>query len=278
MNIYERIAEIIQTHQKAVLVTAVEKKGQGPAEAGFKMLVMEDGKTYGTVGGGKLELTATEQAKTLFKTKKPIHQKYLLNDGEVLDNAQTLSMVCGGTVTLYYEYIGSPLNVYIFGAGHVGQALMHVLEPLNYHVTVIDEREDVLAAFKGGTRKVHKPYAQFVLEETLSEDSYIVICTPSHAYDYEVLNAIFNQNIQPKYMGMLCSPKKLNAYLTDLYKDFPTIDLQSFYSPIGLDLGGGSPGEIAISIAAEILMIHHGKAPVYSMRESRQGKYQYWTK
>ena len=277
MTIYERINSCLKNNIPAVLVVAVEKQGKGPVEVGMKMLVTENGEAFGTVGGGRLEFHAQGKCQEILKTKTPLHERYLLNEGKVFENAKTLPMVCGGVVTLYYEYIGSPVNVYIFGAGHVGQALMNTLKPLNYHVTVIDDREAIIEQFQGATRKVHMPFVEFVEKEGIKEDSYVVICTPSHTHDYDALNKIIENDYKPKYMGMLCSPKKLEEYLDGVYERFgKEINLKNFFAPIGLDLGGGSPEEIAISIASEILALHHGKKDIKSMRERRQGRYLYW--
>ncbi|MGM0436576.1 MAG: XdhC family protein, partial [Bacillota bacterium] len=80
------------------------------------------------------------------------------------------------------------------------------------------------------------------------------------------------------YMGMLCSPEKLNEYLEATYETYgKDVNLSHFYAPIGLDTGGGSPEEIAVSIAAEMLSIIHGKKGHKHMRESMHGRYRYWT-
>ena len=277
MDIFERVNYCLQHNIPAVLITAVEKQGEGPVEVGKKLLLTSKGEAYGTVGGGKLEFHAREKCQEIFKTRKPLLEKYLLNDGQIIEGAKTLSMVCGGVVTLYYEYIGSPVTLYIFGAGHVGQALMNTIKPLNYHVTVIDDRKPVIDQFQNATRKVHMPFADFIDKEGLEEGSFVVVCTPSHEHDYHVINKVIEKDLKPKYMGMLCSPKKLNEYLESVYETVgKDIDLKHFYSPIGLDLGGGSPEEIAISIASEILMCHHQKPTINHMRETRHGRYRYW--
>ena len=277
MEIYEKVVECKQKNIGAVLVTAVQKQGEGPVEVGKKMLVTDQGKAYGTVGGGALEYHARELCKEILKTRKHRHERYVLNDGKVIPNAKTLPMICGGVVTLYYEYIGADNAVYIFGAGHVGQALVNTLRPLNFHLTVIDERKHVIDQFSGADRLVHKPFAQFIDEEGILENSFVVVCTPSHKYDYHVINKVFELKLKPQYMGMLCSAEKIKDYLKQTYETFgKDIDLSHFYSPIGLALGGGSPEAIAISIAAEILAKHHGKASIKHMRETEHGHDHYW--
>jgi len=260
-----------------VLITAIQKEGEGPVEVGKKLLVVETGEFFGTVGGGALEHYAIDKAKKLLKTRSHLTEKYLLDQGKVIPETKTLPMVCGGVVTLFYEFVGVKNFVYIFGAGHVGQALAHVLKPLNFHMTVIDERKEIIDAFKGGDSINHQLFADFIEEKGIKENSFVVVCTPSHTYDYHVINKIIELNLKPKYIGMLCSVDKLKMYLDETYKKFgKDINLSHFYSPIGLDLGGGSPEDIAISIAAEILAIHFGKKNQRHMRETIDDNHRYW--
>ncbi len=110
------------------------------------------------------------------------------------------------------------------------------------------------------------------------EDSFVIVCTPSHKHDYNVINKVIEKKIKLQYIGMLCSPEKLNDYLGKTYDTFgKDVDLSNFYSPIGLDLGGGSPEEIAISISSEILAVSHSKEGHLHMREAlNDGKHSYW--
>ena len=277
-KVFDTMMRFKNNGESCILVTVVDKKGDGPVEIGKKMVVSETGEAFGTVGGGQIEYVARENCKLLLKKRESMIKKYSLTGGEMVEGTETLSMICGGIVTLFYEFIGVKNNIYIFGAGHVGQALTNVLNKMNYHITVIDEREAVYNAFTGANVKVHKSFVDFIVEDGIKEDSMIVVCTPSHKHDYNVINKVIELNINPKYMGMLCSPEKLMDYLDTTYKQFgKDINLKKFYSPIGLDTGGGSPEEIAISIAAEILAVGYNKKGHKHMREMiKNDKYRYW--
>jgi xanthine dehydrogenase accessory factor len=274
--IYEKLVEYKQQGIDMVLVTAVKKEGEGPVEVGKKMLVTQSD-FLGTVGGGALEHYAQKVALSCLKTRKHLTETYYLNQGQIIENAKTLPMICGGVVTLFYEFIGVKNYVYIFGGGHVGQALVHVLKPLNFHLTVIDERETIAKQFIGADLVVHQGFAQYIEQNSIKDNSFVVICTPSHKYDYNVVNKILELKLKPQYMGMLCSLEKLRDYLQKTYETFGRdIDLSNFYSPIGLDLGGGTPEDIAVSIASEILAIHNGKKDLKHLRESIDDQNRYW--
>ncbi len=276
-SIYERIHEYQLKGINAMLVTVVSKQGEGPVEVGKKMLVSETGEAFGTVGGGALEYYAREKVKTLLNTQSHYHERYVLNEDKVIPNATTLPMVCGGVVTLFYEYIGSGKPIYIFGAGHVSQALVTILKTLPFHITVIDERTPVIEAFKGADVLVNQGFAPYIKAHGLRPKSMVVVCTPSHKHDYHVINTILEKNIDVDYIGMLCSKEKIKDYLEKTYKTFgKDVNLNHFYSPIGLDLGGGSPEEIAISITAELLAILHDKKGHKHMRNTHEHNHRYW--
>lgn len=276
-SLFEKIYHTRQQGQDMVLVTAIEKEGEGPVEVGKKMLVYEDGTSFGTVGGGALELFAQKKAQELFKTRRPVTEKYVLEQGKVVENAKTLPMICGGSVTFFYDFIGVKNHVHLFGAGHVGQALANVLKPLNFHITVIDDRPVILEAFTHADHKVLGPFIEHIDKGGVKPGHYVVVCTPSHRYDYHVLNRLLESKIDVGYMGMLCSPSKLKDYLAKTRDTFgQDINLSGFYSPIGLDIGGGSPEEIAISIAAELLAVHHGRTTIRHMRELLDADDRYW--
>ena len=264
VDIYSKIHEYNKLGFDLVLVTVTEKSGMGPADVGKKMLVVESGEAFGTVGGGAIEFYAREKCKDVIKERKSFSEKYVLCDREVyVDNEEVvLPMACGGKVTLFYEFVGPKQYVYIFGAGHCGAALARTLKPLGFHVTIIDERKVVIDALDDSADvKVISGFVDYIEKYGLRDNAYIVVCTPSHQNDYHVLNKILEKKYKPAYFGMLCSKKKIADYLERAYQEYgKDIDLSNFYSPIGLNIGGNSPEEIAISISGEMLSVYYGKS------------------
>lgn len=258
-SIYEELIHMKENGEACVMVTVVEMTGSTPVTVGKKMLVGESGTAMGTVGGGALEYLAKQRCKELIGKRESKLEKYILNEGKIQEEGTTvLPMACGGRVTLFYEYIGAS-KVYIFGAGHVGQALTNLLYKMNFYITVIDDRKEIYETIQNAHRKVEVSYVDFIEKEKLSENSFIVVCTPSHNNDFNVLNKVLELDLKPKYIGMLCSQVKLKAFLKKINEKHGKVDLSNMYSPIGLDIGGCSPEEIAVSIAAEILAISYDK-------------------
>ena len=245
----------------------------GPADVGKKMLVTEGNMAFGTVGGGAIEYYAREKCKEVLKNRQSFSEKYVLIDREIHvdDGSIVLPMACGGRATLFYEFLGPKQYVYIFGAGHCGAALARVLKPLGFFTTIIDERDYVINALDDSADvKVNEGFVEYIEKHGIPDDRYIVVCTPSHTNDYNVLNKILELKIKPRYFGMLCSKKKIADYLAKSYEAHgKDIDLSNFYSPIGLQTGGDSPEEVAISIAGEILSVFYGKEDINShMRDN----------
>ena len=268
VDIYQKLQEVREKGLDAVIVTVTEKEGMGPADVGKKMLVIEGNVAFGTVGGGAIEYYAREKCKEVLLSRQSFTERYILNDREVqvVNDDVVIPMACGGKVTLFYEFIGPKQYVYIFGAGHCGAALARVLKPLGFFTTIIDERDYVINALDDSADvKVNEGFVEYIEKHGLPDNRYIVVCTPSHTNDYNVLNKILELKIKPKYFGMLCSKKKIKDYLEKAYEVYGRdIDLSNFYSPIGLQTGGDSPEEVAISIAGEILSVYYGKEDINS--------------
>ncbi len=278
--LHQRLVEYEQAGKDAVLITAVDKRGEGPVKIGIKLLVGEDGELIGTVGGGALEHHAIEEARRILKTRENKMETYLLNEDAVtVERAKekSLPMVCGGKVTLFYEFIGAMSRVYLYGAGHVSRALGRVLKTMPFHLSVIDDREAILEDYPYADEKHALAFAEHIEREGIREGSFVVVCTPNHKQDYHVINKILELDLAPRYIGLLCSPTKLKDYLKKTYETFgEDVDLTNLYAPVGLDTGGGSPEEIAISVAAEMLAIHYDKPGHRHLRETLDDPYRYW--
>src|SRR5215203_3677126 len=134
---YQKLQELLDTGTPFVAVTLVESVASTPVDAGSKMLVTAEGRAHGTVGGGRLEARAIEQARSLLQPNAP---KTLL----VHWNLQTdIHMTCGGAVTLFFDaHHARAWDIVIFGAGHIAQALVPTLLNLDCRLTCLDTRAD----------------------------------------------------------------------------------------------------------------------------------------
>jgi xanthine dehydrogenase accessory factor len=266
-EIYREITEITSSGGSCVLVTVAESEGCGPMTVGKKMLVREDGTHTGTVGGGALEHEAIETALNSMENRQSRLVAYFLNEGETREGFKTIPMICGGTARLFYEYLSGGDRVYIFGGGHVGRALARQLDLVGFYSLLIEDRDDIFSEITEGKQRIHQDFYSYAKDAPIGEHSYVVICTPSHENDFDVVRALADRKIQPRYLGMLASPAKKADFLSRMKEEYGNdVDLSYIFSPVGLDIGGNSPAEIALSVAAEMLSIKYGKPAANHMR------------
>jgi len=249
METLRRTASLFASGADVVLVTVVATAGSVPPRAGFRMVVTAGG-SEGTVGGGALESEAILMARAL-----------LAGGGEArlerIDVA-TIGMACGGEVTLFLEPVRAAPRLWIFGGGHIGKALAPMAAAAGFNVTVADNRPEFAdkARFPEAARTICAPYDESV--KMVPEGAFVAILTHGHAHDEEVLNAMVRMEPRLPYVGMVGSSRKIAKALSEIRAKGvdPGPDV---YAPIGLDLGGDTPGEIALAIAAQILGVKSRK-------------------
>ncbi len=224
----------------------VDTKGSSPRKAGSKMIVLEDGSGIGTIGGGSLELKVIEDARKVIIQNQPQKFNYDLEDD--------LSMHCGGTAEVYIEPIVPQLKLFIFGAGHIGKALIKYTSDFGFRVTLIDHREELMEKFKpSGIELICEDYLSAIQKLNFDKDTYIVIVTPKHAFDEEVLAAC--AKLPFAYLGMIGSKTKVILARKRLLeeKNLTQQELDNVDMPIGIKFNAQTPEEIAISIVAKLI-------------------------
>ncbi|MBL1211858.1 MAG: XdhC family protein [Ignavibacteriae bacterium] len=262
MNIFEKIVELQKNNTAFVLVTIVNAKGSVPGKVGFKMIVTASGETYGTVGGGAIEQTAIKQSKELSSSGENMMKEYLLSEKVPKSGKEetVIEMMCEGKVWVYYEVFGQKPTLYIFGGGHVGQALLYQLKYLGYKIILIDDRENIseLPNSKIADEIIITDYDKYASEFQPIPNCFYVVLTHGHKHDYSVLKKLIERKIETKYIGVIASKSKaagLKKQIAEKYNDVP--DFSHVYSPIGLGIGGSTAEEIALAIAAEIQQIRY---------------------
>lgn len=245
--------EELRTEGKPVaVVTVTQCSGSTPRETGAKMLVLPNGEFFGTIGGGHLEQLAIEDAKKSFVNKISQVIKYPLG-------AKT-GQCCGGVVELLFEVINSGPRLYLFGAGHVGQAVCRTLIGTPFVVHVIDERAEWIES-PALPKEVIRHHAQWdeVLAEADwdSQNNYAAVMTHRHDMDQDIIAALIKR--PTRYIGLIGSRAKWERFKQRLTaRGVLASDLEKVRCPIGIALGGGkAPQEIAVSVAAELIRIHY---------------------
>ena len=159
-----------------------------------------------------------------------------------------------GESVIYTEPIVRAGTVYIFGGGHVGQALVPVLANVGFRVAVYDNRDFLAdrAHFPQADRVILGDYRDIYSKVTLTENDYVVIMTPGHQGDYEILEQVLQT--KTRYVGCIGSRHKIARTQERLREAGISEEaIQSVHAPIGLPICAETPAEIAISIAAEMI-------------------------
>lgn len=251
-----------QSQQPFVAVTLVDVVGSAPQNQGARMLVTAQGLHWGTVGGGKIEARALQEAQALLRDSRgSSHHFYEWN------LQRDIGMTCGGVGKFYFEVHGGARDwsIAVFGAGHVAQALVPLLASLNCQLWVCDSRSEWLERLSAGGRipadrslnlQQREEPASLVAE--LPRHSFMVSMTMGHAHDVPILaQALRLRREDPQafpFMGVIGSPAKAGAIRKDLRQQgFSSEELTTLVCPVGLPLGSNAPAEIAISITAQLL-------------------------
>lgn len=150
-------------------------------------------------------------------------------------------------------------RLFICGAGHVAKELADIASFLDFRIHVMDSRNEFANAsrFPGVERVICDSFEN--LTDYLEEDSFYAVVTPGHQDDYTCVKQILSSSYA--YLGMIGSRKKIAATYDKLQADGYTKEqLETIHAPIGLAIGATTPGEIAISILAEIIQIKNQKS------------------
>ncbi len=242
--------------EPTVLATVVRASGSTPQAPGARMLLHADGRTVGTVGGGAIERAILDEMRVCLRDRRP---RLVTRD-----LARDLGMCCGGRMEVFVEPVEPTQRLFIFGAGHVAKPLAEAARMLAFHVTVIDDREELNAETRfPGCRRILAEPKEAAKELAPTDQDWIVIVTHDHRLDEEALDQF--ARTPHRYVGVIGSRRKVFRILARIAARGPLPDLSKVYAPIGLDIGAVSPEEIGISIAAELVALRHGK-PGHHMR------------
>ncbi len=261
IELTEKMLELLRNGDRFVLATVVKQAGSSPRDLGARMLIFPDGSIRGTIGGGALEHFVMEKAPSVLESGKPMTVDFNL--------AKDLEMACGGAVSVLIEPFGPRDRAVICGGGHIARQLCEILARCNMEVWVADGRPDF--ATKEHFPKATKLFDRLdpktaVADLELDADRYndfVVVVTNTHALDKSlVLEMLPLQRLT--YLGMVASRSKAAATRRAAQKAGMDADLIArLRSPVGLPIGGASPAEIAVSIAAEIQAVRYGRSEMF---------------
>jgi xanthine dehydrogenase accessory factor len=273
---------------RAALVTVIATSGSTPRHAGARMLVHEDGRIAGTIGGGRIEHEVVERARQVAALAVPAgaHARHLTRE---------LAMCCGGGMTMWIEPVDRtraqawqaalaelaarrpatltisddagqavhvdtlepPPRAVLFGGGHVALAVAPLLVTVGFEVVVCDDDERFAspARFPGARCLATFDVADVRAElGGLGADDHVLILTRDHAIDQEIVACLVGDRGLGS-LGLIGSRGKVERFKRRLVArdGVAAEDWARLHAPVGLDIGAETPEEIAVAIVAELI-------------------------
>jgi xanthine dehydrogenase accessory factor len=222
------------------LATLLRKEGREVVPSG-RMYVEQDGTSGGSFGDPALDAKARALAVDALKA----------------GTARTTALD-EGTELLVEPVVAKP-HLVVVGGGHVGLALAKLAHGLDYDVTVIDDRPEFASQerFPEGVEVVRADMVEALGTLAIGWNSFVVVATRGHKLDAHCLRAAIKT--RARYVGLLGSKRK-TILIERMLRDEGVSEerIRSVHAPIGLDLGGRTPAEIALSVLAELSMERYG--------------------
>lgn len=238
----------------AILVTVTEVRGSAPRACGTKMVFTAHGQDD-TIGGGALEYECGRVAREMLRSgaAQPVMRNFPLGPA--------LGQCCGGHVSVMLEPILPPdWSVVVFGAGHVGHAVIRLLATLPCRVTWVDDRAELFGSpIPENVVCVSEPVESLAIPS----NAMVLVMSHDHQLDYRIVRWCLERE-GLRFIGLIGSQTKRARFLSRLARQgFPDSTLRRITSPIGLmDVGSKLPAEIAISIVAQLLSLRDAKPDV----------------
>lgn len=253
----------LQIHARVVLCQIVRAEGSTPGKVGWKLLARPDGTFYGNLGGGAFEgiVMADALAKLAERGGSEIKRYYLTEEAT---RGEPTGMVCGGMAEVFLDVMVAAPVMAVCGGGPVGQAIARAGALAGFEAFVADDREEFRRPeqFPAGVRfaRVTRGYGEDFLAPVRQRDLYVAIVTRCWETDTAALAAVLRQGPEHlRYLGLMGSRRKIARVKDEVRALGLDLSAVKLHAPIGLPIGGDSPGEIAISIVAEMMTTRYEK-------------------
>ena len=261
------------TREPIVRVVVAATRGSAPRDAGACMLVSAD-REWGTIGGGHLELVATQTARGMLAAPPGSRRSDRFSLGA------SLGQCCGGIVELAFQRhddadlaslegmlaargnaVPGETDLWLFGAGHVARALVNVLAELPFRITWIDSREAMLPReLPASVRSLHSPYPAEEVKD-MPAGAWALVMTHSHDEDLAICEALLADG-RFAWAGVIGSAPKTKRFRQKLaQRGFAADAIARLTMPIGIaSIRSKEPAAIAVAVAAQLLQVREAAA------------------
>ena len=241
LDIGNKLIDAYEGGEPVGLATVVNAPANGGTALGAKLLLLLDGSVSGTLGNPELDARAIESAR------------------RVADVGSTDSFITEAGVEVFIEGFTTPPTLAVIGGGHVGKATADLANMLGYRVFIADDREEFANPdrFPYAEQTVVTKYDEWAEHLPINVNTFVVVATRGHRFDDMALESALTT--RARYIGLMGSRRKnLMIYQRLLQQGVPLERLKEVHAPIGLDIGGLQPEELAVSIMSEVIMTRRG--------------------
>jgi xanthine dehydrogenase accessory factor len=269
--------EALRADGRAVLCSIVRAEGSTPGKPGWRLLVGRRGEPFGNLGGGAFEAMVGVDAAAKLADPRAVSEvkRYYLT--ESASKGEATGMVCGGMMEVFLEVLVANPLLLVYGGGPVGQALARAGELAGFDLLVVDDRAAFRdpALFPEGTAFApvtvdDGDYDGEHLAPLAGREVYAAVVSRCWETDCAAVAALMRAAPPPasghdptfdlRYLGLMGSRRKIDRVAAEVRARGLELAGVPLRAPIGLPLGGDTPGEIAIAIVAEILETRYRKA------------------
>ncbi len=247
--------DALESGMPVALAILTESGRDTPGVPGAMLAVCADGSWRGTVGGGALEAKVTRDC--LAALASP--DVSVLSFDHSLAEGGGLGMACGGEVRGIITVMRPERRLVIFGGGHVGQKVYEAGLVAGFAVTIVEERREYADLFPRAEVVIAEDFGDAARKMRVTGDSCVLVATRGHEQDFAVISALAGRDCA--YLGMIGSSGKVAGLRKTLLDQGVAAEVvDKIYTPVGLDIDDGTPGEIAIGVMAEILAVKNRRA------------------
>jgi xanthine dehydrogenase accessory factor len=237
----QRVEQAYDGGKPVGIATLVGMPEDSALVVGSKLFIQGNGETQGTLGVEALDQAASNKARELIAYGKC---EYITTKGGF---------------EIFVETYTTPPTLVIMGGGHISKALAALAQPLGYQFHIVDDRQEFANAerFPGAVSTIVADYDVGLQDIPMNANTAVVVATRGHKYDDMAAEAAVRS--PAGYVGILGSKRKNLLIYEELFrKGIPEERIRAVRAPVGLDLGGRTPEEIALSIMAEIVAVRLG--------------------
>lgn len=250
LQITRRLLEAAQGGSPVLLASVLEP-GPLPLEPGARLLVEASGERLGSLGDPALDDAIAAYAPDAFR-EHATSTVYVTPDGL---SERTVK----GATAVYVEVVESKPVFLVVGAGHVGRAIAKLADFLDFHVAILDDREDYASEERvpEADEVICDDFEAALGRYPIGPNTHITLVTRGHKQDELALRKCLGRGAA--YLGMIGSRRRTSTVLLHMREEgFDPAELDRVRTPIGLDIGAETPEEIAVSILAEVIMLRRG--------------------